>query len=235
MKKFIFILICFCFLTGQLSLIAQEKSSGVLIYTKIKDMHASIKEEKYKAIVPQFYECQILFSYSKDYARTEERIEETDGPTIRAKGLSNNAIYDFKDKQFYNFVESPTMGNFMVTGDLVKEKVEITAEVKEILGYKCRKAVIKTTDKHIEIWYTDQIPVQISPMGNWGIPGAAMEINGISSHTTYAITSVEFKVIDNSFFEIPEEINKKYRKISFEKFDDLIKSSSTKGVTKIEK
>ncbi len=223
MKKSILISICIYFLTSQINLYAQDNSSGIITYLKNTDMHASTKNEQVKAMIPQFSECQIILSYMDRFARTEKVEGNSEGFRTFYFGLSDNCIYDYKENIYHNFVWLPT-GNFLVTGKIKESSAEIKTEIKEILGYSCRKAVIKTEDKDIEIWFTDQIPVQVSPMGDLGVSGAVLEINSISSHTTYTAASIDFKPIESSLFIISDDINKKYKRMSFEKFDEMIKN-----------
>jgi len=226
MKKIILISVYIYLLIGYLSVYAQKSNSGIITYNKKKDLHAGLTGEAlaYKAMIPPYDECQIVLSYKNNFVRTDEKKEATGGVQAFSTGLSSNYIYNYTENKYLNFVSLP-LGNYIVTGDIRKENAEINKkEEKKILGYKCHKAVIKNDKRHIEVWFTDQIPAQVSPIGNLGVPGAALEINEISDYTTYTLASIELKEIDDSLFVITDEENKKYKKISFEKFNEMIQN-----------
>lgn len=83
-----------------------------------------------------------------------------------------------------------------------KEKYnwEIKNQYKNIQGFKCRKALL-TISKKIKIiaWFTPQIPVTLSPVKYYGLPGAILEVTTPLKHI-YAM-NIEFK--DNVKVEKP--------------------------------
>lgn len=68
----------------------------------------------------------------------------------------------------------------------------IKNQEKKILGFKCRKAILKLSkDNQVVAWFAPQIPVAFSPVKYYGLPGAILEITTPSKHI-YA-KNIEFK------------------------------------------
>lgn len=57
---------------------------------------------------------------------------------------------------------------------------EIIEETKNILGYRCKKAIIKDYSKSkpkITAWFTEEIPMPYGPVNFYGLPGIILELN----------------------------------------------------------
>jgi GLPGLI family protein len=71
-----------------------------------------------------------------------------------------------------------SQNDLMGTNKRIKKNLKewiFTEESKEIDGYLCYKAVLKT-DKKMKVWYTTEIPVNHGPKGLNGLPGLILEI-----------------------------------------------------------
>ena len=90
---------------------------------------------------------------------------------------------------------------------------------KEILGYKCKKAIMNNVDgTETEVWYTKKLkPVQSEQFE--GLDGFPMQyitsVEGMNMHMT--AKSVEKKKIDDSVFEIPGN----YERMTMEEFQSM--------------
>lgn len=74
------------------------------------------------------------------------------------------------------------LGKSFLISDKINEKWLITNEFKDILGYSCRKAIIKDNhDKEIVAWFTESIPFNFGPEKFSGLPGLILEVekNGL--------------------------------------------------------
>ena len=68
----------------------------------------------------------------------------------------------------------------------------IKNEEKNILGFECRKAVLKIPNNNKVIaWFTPQIPIAFSPVKYYGLPGAILEVTTPLKHI-YA-KNIDFK------------------------------------------
>ena len=89
-----------------------------------------------------------------------------------------------------------------------KSKVTLTTEVKDIAGYHCKKATVKTEDGELEIWFTTEI------IGNnsWnesfkGINGFPMEFNMKTGQMEMHLIAEKVNVekVENSIFIVPND------------------------------
>lgn len=84
-----------------------------------------------------------------------------------------------------------------------KQQLELLPETKKILGYTCKKAKTIINSNTIELWYTNEIPVKVSP-STLGIHlGAVLEITRNGNASTLAI-KVEKKKKKLSLPTIPK-------------------------------
>lgn len=84
-----------------------------------------------------------------------------------------------------------------------KQQLELLSETKKILGYTCKKAKTIINSNTIELWYTNEIPVKVSP-STLGIHlGAVLEITRNANASTLAI-KVEKKKKKLSLPTIPK-------------------------------
>lgn len=88
----------------------------------------------------------------------------------------------------------------------------VTDEYKDIMGYKCRKATYKTDfvqldgvkdNDGIELWYTDALPTNISPMPCGVVNGAILELKAHRYY--YKATGVKFQSFDETHVALPKD------------------------------
>jgi GLPGLI family protein len=87
-------------------------------------------------------------------------------------------------------------------------EIKQTEEKREIAGYPCKKADIKSKDGDFSVWYTEDIAVRNS---NWdspfkGIHGFLMEFAMVQNgmNMKLAAKKVSEEKVDDSMFIIPE-------------------------------
>lgn len=79
-----------------------------------------------------------------------------------------------------------------------------TGNVRDILGYKCREYVF--TDYRgvrVNVWVADKTQRNVCPLGNFTLPGTALEVvtsNGLH----YTATDFSEGLLDNDFFDPPK-------------------------------
>lgn len=86
------------------------------------------------------------------------------------------------------------------------EKPVITEfkEYKKILGYKCQKAVLKTSTQTIELWYTDKIEAQHTDFKDIkGFPLEYLTTQG-DMKVKMTATKVESRNVEDSEFNVPD-------------------------------
>lgn len=91
----------------------------------------------------------------------------------------------------------------------------LTEEVKEIMNYKCKKAVSKTGTT--TAWYCPDIPVNDGPYIFWGLPGLIMQVE----HFNKTVTVLEINQVYDTDTVIKEPTTGK--KITREEFEKTMK------------
>jgi GLPGLI family protein len=76
-----------------------------------------------------------------------------------------------------------------------KQTFELTDETRKILGYNCKKAVIKINSNTIEVWYTNDLKIQGGPSTIGQNLGFVLEIE---RNKTSAITATSLKKIKDT-------------------------------------
>ena len=108
--------------------------------------------------------------------------------------------------------------------ELPEMQVVKTNETKEIIGYKCKRAIVKfegNIKEEFSIFYTEEISIANS---NWCTPfhdikGVLLEYNVRKYNYEMKLEAVEIvkEEIDNSYFEIPDD----YEIIGKEEMDKI--------------
>lgn len=113
--------------------------------------------------------------------------------------------------------------------DSVYKNWQILDESKEIMGYKCYKAIGekiiindagKFTDKIIA-WFCPSIPLQYGPIGYGNLPGLIFELQ--TKKTLYGLKKIEYNSTESIAL-----IDKKNISIKYEDFVKIIKESREK-------
>lgn len=86
--------------------------------------------------------------------------------------------------------------SFIVSDSVQRYTWRMTGEVRQIAGFKCRKAVTRICDSvYVVAFYTDEIPVSGGPEQVGGLPGMILELAVPRLHTTWIATQVEAKPV----------------------------------------
>ena len=101
---------------------------------------------------------------------------------------------------------------------------KITNETKNILGYKCTKAVTTITRTNVSYsvtaWFANQLKYQIGPKGTFGLPGLILEIQSENSELNCIASSI---VIHKNIKQIKIP---KYKILSLQNFNDILKKKT---------
>ncbi|HLP14549.1 MAG TPA: DUF4412 domain-containing protein [Flavobacteriales bacterium] len=81
-------------------------------------------------------------------------------------------------------------------------KVELTNEKKKILGYKCKKAILRSGANEYIYWYTEDIQINLTGQSlvNTNIPGFPLEFQTVSEGVlmNFKIANIEKTVVDKA-------------------------------------
>jgi len=134
---------------------------------------------------------------------------------LKSKFSLKSEVYygNFRDNEFLKTLSAN--GNRYIAPFNKKYNWEIKNKYKNILGFKCRKAVLEIPNNNkVVAWFTPQIPIAFSPVKYYGLPGAVLEITTPLKHI-YA-KNIEFT--DDVEIEKPTE----GIKLSKEEYQEMI-------------
>ena len=200
------------------SISAQTVSEGIIIYEQKINVHASLtgSQKAMKAFIPEFISSKIQLHFKDGLARLQEVKEEQKGGVqistsasdllMDVENMKNNSFTILGDEKFY------TENGF----NPKKEKIELLSETKEIAGYKCKSAKMKSeNDEYYILWYCPDLPKYFSPMGLLALEGTILEIDG--DKITYTFLQLEEIAVDEKLLTKPEG----YTKVTEDQLSDL--------------
>ena len=184
---------------------AQKVDEGKVIY-EISYPDADIPDEQ-MAMMPT--ESTMFFKGA------QSRVEMKMG-----MGMSQVMIFDNKNKVMTMLMDM--MGNKtavkMTEADVKKQKekkgkddyqIKVTDETKEIVGYKCKKAIVTEKDGTFDVYFTDQITYK---NGDWvaefkGLEGFPLQYKISQGSTVMQMTAknVSKEKVDDAMFTIPSD------------------------------
>lgn len=210
MKKQMLTISILAFLSS--SVLAQNLKfvrSGIITYRKTINMYAIIQRsitkknealfkpafERYKQQYPQFkqLESTLMFCNNKTIftpiANILSRVSFFNDPQI---SMQNNIAYtDLIARQFIS-KKKIFNNSYLLMDSLQNIKWKFTDEVRDIVGYVCRRANGIILDSvYVVAFYTDKIPVSGGPESFHGLPGMILQLALPHENVTWIATKVE--------------------------------------------
>lgn len=153
--------------------------------------------ERWKDKYPQFmstYSNLVFTGTASRYAPGREG----NAPKIEwglPPGADNDIVRDFTAGTI-TAMKSLYGESFLIKDSVQQLRWRMSGEVREIAGYKCRKAVTRICDSvYVVAFYTDEIPVSGGPEQMGGLPGMILELAVPRLHTTWIATKVEVTAV----------------------------------------
>jgi GLPGLI family protein len=180
--------------------VAQKNFEGKITY-KITYSELPEGAEMFASMLP---------SEMKYYIKAEKTRIEQDGAMTGSQVM----IMDSKLKMLYILMDM--MGQKIVMKQDLANDPEVpeptitnTTETKKIAGYMCNKAIVKTEEGDMVIFYTTEIPATHDKFNK--IPGFPMEYEIRQQGLVMLLqaSTVEKSKLENSLFEIPEGYTEK--------------------------
>ncbi len=196
---------------------SQTIKQGVLIYEQKINVHANLSEEQQamKAFIPEFVSTDIQLTFKDDLGRLKEIKNENQGGVMISTS-SADMLLDKKKDLSYSFAE---FGNekFYTEAKFNQktDAITLSSETKNIGGFKCKAAQLKTDEESYTIWYCSDLPKYYSPMGLLAVEGLVLEIAGESIN--YLFKNLEKIKVDESVLKMPEG----FVKVTEEQLSDL--------------
>ena len=110
-------------------------------------------------------------------------------------GTDNDIMRDFGTGTI-TAMKSMFGENFLIRDSIQRYTWKMTGEVRDIAGFKCRKAVTRICDSvYVVAFYTDEIPVSGGPEQVGGLPGMILELAVPRLYTTWVATNVQMTTV----------------------------------------
>ncbi len=159
--------------------------------------------------------------YTKEGFSKKEETTELGSQTL-INNFNNNESYllmEIKNEKLAIKLQTKNKSN------AIKEKISYLNETKNIVGYKCKKAILNTYDVNeeeantIELFYTNEIKgffdVKFQNINGFPLQ-YALESNGMS--IIYTASNIEVKKMNIKTFEIPDN----YKVLSMNQFQQMM-------------
>lgn len=163
---------------------AQERSQGQIQYDIRLNMQAMAKSNNMD-IPPDFPEfvtqsAQLLFNGKhvliKQVPREAIELEDMD---IEMNDLTEPIYINIDTKKVLRLQEKNHIQYLVEINQLTADaRMEEPGETKTVLGYNCKKLIIKDSVAQTICWYTDEIPALGSALGLMTNKGVVMELEG---------------------------------------------------------
>jgi len=176
----------------------------------------------------KFSETQSLYTNAEKSAKDEKQITTGENVTMsfNMEQPENIIFYDFTNEE--TLQQRSFMGRTFLVEGQTANKWKISGEQKEILGYKCTKAVLDDTTA-TSVWFTSEIAAFTGPDTYNGLPGLILEVE--KKDRTIVATNIEVGTIES--FAAPEKGKKvsvkQFNKIMAKKFEEMQAEFGGKG------
>lgn len=207
---------------------AQDKTQGVIHYDITYHIHASLKPDQmqYKDLVPETvvekaelkYNGQRLKAYFNDDIQNEQDGVNT---SIKVSSEDGNEKYADVDRKTLWWVDKAKTPPVLVEKPLFETdedqgKETESAETQQILGYNCKKLIVKSKNGPLTIWYTTELPLKA------GTPASAFTDKGVvlaldSKRISFKATGIEFVPVTEKEVTPPADLR-------------IVKNSDHKGI-----
>lgn len=146
-------------------------------------------KDKFQPFYSSFYNLSFNGNVSRYVAGREGTVVKMEWGL--PPGADNDILRDFKSGTVSS-MKSMYGESFLIQDSVQKYVWKMTGEVRDIAGFKCRKAVTRICDSvYVVAFYTDEIPVSGGPEQMGGLPGMILELAVPRLYTTWVATKVE--------------------------------------------
>lgn len=193
---------------------AQDKSAGVIYYKQTNALRmppggGNVVINGGGAQMPDKVTTEYEFTYNANGARYQKYVSGDGGGApggmmIMIGGADRKVFYNFADNKVVEYV--PFDGeNYLMESKLgsASDTVQNTDETKEIIGFKCKKAIVKNKVGTTEIWYTTDVKINASPVIPYWTEGLVLAVK--NDRVNVIATSAEFYKVKDKEFTIPKD------------------------------
>jgi GLPGLI family protein len=165
----------------------------------------------------------------------ENRVETTDGPTLRPSSSNefdltfdvkfNGSKYivltDFEKDSILSQVSLFKDGKektYIVEEKKIKIKWDILNEYKTINDLKVQKAIGEFRGRHYIAWFSNEIPVKFGPWKLNGLPGLIIAISDDKNEVMFYAKTINIPLDSNLNTQDDFQFNKNFEKISLAEY-----------------
>lgn len=184
--------------------IKSQQAQGLLVEYDYKFVINDINKA---FLVGNSHRAYFFYSRNRELAY-EKLIESTNGSAINPYFLYK---YDYANNLIYQPIGYMALQGKKFEGDISADSISdlrwnIEAEHKEILGYRCIKAVTVFRGRKYTVWFAPDIPTTVFPWKLNGTPGLILEFADDQNFIKGAAT----RLILNKDFTVPAGIKSKF-------------------------
>lgn len=149
--------------------------------------------------------------------------------SMQKKRKENRTVYkDFSKDTLISLVNGYNPNTFFVVEEQIPTlNWKVGNEIKEILGYSCKKATTIFRGRNYIAWFTPKIPVSDGPWKFGGLPGLILEITDDNSKVKIEATKIILNA-ENSNASL--KMNEKYSKLNWDGYIENIEKDFNKQV-----
>ena len=230
MKKLV--LVCTVFAAGLITVAqnnAKKITEGQITYEDVMKLDIQLDGPAHMAnLLPKerrsnkvlyFNEKAALYENGKKKEEVQNMDMEEGAVMIKMMVPDNKLFTDLANNKRIEQREFMTR-MFLINKEIDPDKWKITGNQKVILDYPCQEATMVEDDEKIVVWFTPNIPVQSGPSKFSGLPGMVLGVDINDGERTITATEILDKKMDEIAFEKP----KKGKKVSQEKFDEIVEA-----------
>lgn len=246
MKRISLFTLTILFASMQL-IIAQEKTSGTVIYDEVRKIEIKLEGEMAHLMkdMPkeQKSEKVLYFSPSASLYKNIEKDENEDysmegsGMRIMVNAPDNELFIDLENGELIEKREFMTR-TFLINDEISSRDWKVSGEQKVILDYPCMEASITDTAGVVtRVWFAPTIPVKSGPANFYNLPGLVLEVDIDDGKQKFLAKSIEFEEPDKSLFRKPKDGKKvtkqEFDKIVAEKMKEMGAEGAVEGGTQV--
>ena len=175
----------------------------------------------YKNSVPQFKSD--FFSYEFDNNKSIYQLsKESDFKNQFGAPATDNTVFTDVSIGKYVAYKNVFDKNYLIEDSLRNATWKITGEIRDIAGFKCRRATTILFDSvFVVAFYTDEIMISGGPEGFHGLPGMILGLVINRLHTSWYATKVELNSVNDNDITPPA----KGKKITNAQLFELLQGS----------
>lgn len=179
--------------------------------------------DEFKKSVPQFKSD--FFNYEFDDNKAIYQVgKESETKNMFGAPASDNTVFTDLGSGRYVAFKNVFEKSYLIEDSLRKATWKITGDIREIAGFKCRRATTILFDSvFVVAFYTDEIMISGGPESFNGLPGMILGLVINRLHTTWYATKVEVNSVNDKNITPPL----KGKKISNAQLSEILKDSFT--------